>query len=166
MDQMIVAKVLGNLHQETGRALVGDRHVENVVLPSVELVKRIQRLRTDHGREIGLRLPAGSPDLRDGDILEVDDSGNRGSAVVVSVLPSDVLVISARSLTEMAFVAHSLGNRHLPAQFFARDSEYGAEVMVVPYDRTVQDFLEHHQIPFARQDRVLPVPFRHAAHTH
>ncbi|MHD0175291.1 hypothetical protein ACNQUF_12570, partial [Corynebacterium diphtheriae] len=27
----------------------------------------------------------------------------------------------ARSLREMAFVAHSLGNRHLPAQFFDAD---------------------------------------------
>jgi urease accessory protein len=163
---MVVSKILGNLHDDTGRALVGDRHVETVVLPSAELVKRIQRLRTDHDREIGLRLPAGSPDLRDGDVLEVDDSGARGTAVVVSVLPSDVLVIAGRSLTEMAFVAHALGNRHLQAQFFDQGSEYGTEVMVVQYDHTVQDFLDHHGVAYSRQDRVMPVPFRHAEHTH
>jgi urease accessory protein len=163
---MVVSGVLGNLHEDTGRNLVGDRHVEKVVLPSADLVKRIQRLRTDHGREIGLRLPAGSPDLCDGDILEVDDSGARGTAVVVSVLPSDVLVIAGRSLTQMAFVAHALGNRHLQAQFFDQHSEYGAEVMVVQYDHTVQDFLDHHGVPYSRQDRVMPVPFRHAEHTH
>ena len=35
-------------------------HQEKVVLPSAELVKRIQRVTTDHGRELGIRLPSGS----------------------------------------------------------------------------------------------------------
>lgn len=163
---MIVTEVLGNTHEASGRKLVGERHVEKVVLPGADLVKRIQRVATDHGTELGLRLPAGSPDLKDGDILAVDDSGTRGNAVVVQVLSTDVLVITAQSLRQMAFVAHGLGNRHLPAQFFGADSDYGAEVMVVQYDHTVQDFLDHHGIPYSRQDRVMPVPFRHAGHTH
>ena len=106
---MIVTEILGNVHDDAGAALVGDRHREQVHLEGSALVKRIQRLRTDHGNEYGLRLPAGSPDLRDGDILTVDDEGERGNAVIVRVLSTDVLVISARSLREMAFVAHSLG---------------------------------------------------------
>lgn len=177
---MIVTEILGNIHEESGRELVAGRHVEKVVLPSAELVKRIQRLTTDHDREIGLRLPAGAPDLKDGDVVAVEDAAEggtgdghghgaangRGNAVVIQVLPTDVLVIGARSITEMAFVAHSLGNRHLQAQFFDEDSEYGAEVMVVQYDHTVQDFLEHHGVPYSRQERVMPVPFRHAEHTH
>ena len=163
---MIVTEILGNVHDDAGAALVGDRHREQVHLEGSALVKRIQRLRTDHGNEYGLRLPAGSPDLRDGDILTVDDEGERGNAVIVRVLSTDVLVISARSLREMAFVAHSLGNRHLQAQFFGADSEYGAEVMVVQYDHTVEDFLVRHDVPFSRQERVMPVPFRHAEHTH
>ena len=204
---MIVTEILGNIHEESGRELVVGRHVEKVVLPSTELVKRIQRLSTDHDREIGLRLPAGAPDLKDGDVVAVEDAtevaeggageghgyaavdgrghdaadgtdvadtaghhshagSGRGNAIVVQVLPTDVLVIGARSITEMAFVAHSLGNRHLQAQFFDEDSEYGAQVMVVQYDHTVQDFLEHHGVPYSRQERVMPVPFRHAEHTH
>lgn len=163
---MIVTEILGNLHEEQGSALVGDRHQEKVVLPSAELVKRIQRLRTDHGTELGLRLPASSPDLKDGDILALTEDGEHGSAVVVQVLPTDVLVIAARTVLEMGFVAHSLGNRHLQAQFFGPESEYAAEVMVVQYDHTVQDFLDHHGVPHSRQERVMPVPFRHAEHTH
>jgi len=180
---VIVTEILGNIHEDSGRELVAGRHVENVVLPSAELVKRIQRLRTDHDRQIGLRLPAGAPDLRDGDVVAVEDAApsgaghgdgeqdgtgapGRGNAVVIQVLPTDVLVIGARSVVEMAFVAHSLGNRHLQAQFFDADSEYGAEVMVVQYDHTVQDFLDHHGVPYSRQERVMPVPFRHAEHTH
>lgn len=163
---MILTEVLGNIHDPAGKELVGDRHQEKIVLPSADLVKRIQRLTSDHGHEFGLRLPASSPDLKDGDILLVTDEGERGNAVVVSVLPTDVLVIAPTSIVEMAFVAHSLGNRHLQAQFFDTDSEYEAEVMVVQYDHTVEDFLKHHGTPYSRQERVMPVPFRHAEHTH
>ncbi|WFP17061.1 urease accessory protein UreE [Citricoccus muralis] len=163
---MIVTTTLGNTRHDDGAQLIGDRHVEKVALDSADLVKRIQRLETDHGRELGLRLPADAEDLRDGDILYLDDAGERGHAIVVSVLPTEVLVISAQSIVEMAFIAHSLGNRHLQAQFFGADSEYGSEVMVVQDDHTVRDFLDHHQAYYERQQRVMPTPFRHAAHTH
>ena len=161
---MIIEKVLGNLHElpETDLAAYAGLHREKVVLPSAQLVKRIQRATTDHGKEIGIRLPPGSGDLRDGDILHVADS----NMIVVSVLPTDVLVIAPRSVYEMGVVAHSLGNRHLQAQFFDSSSEYEAEVMVCAYDHTVEDYLAHAAVPYTRQERVMPVPFRHAEHSH
>lgn len=157
---MIIEKLVGNIHEDSSGLLEG-RHHEKVVLPSSALVKRIQRVTTDHGRELGLRLAPG-PDLRDGDVLYVSDA----DLITVSVLPTDVLVIAPKSIFEMGFIAHSLGNRHLQAQFFDTDSEYGAEVMVVQYDHTVEDFLKHHNAVYERQERVMPVPFRHAEHTH
>lgn len=159
---MIIEKILGNLHDLQAPDPYAGRHVEKVVLPSAELVKRIQRTTTDHGKEIGIRLPAGSPDLRDGDILHVGDDG----LIVVSVLPTDVLVIAPRTIHEMGVVAHSLGNRHLQAQFFDATSEYAAEVMVCAYDHTVEDYLNHVAVPYSRQERLMPVPFRHAEHSH
>ncbi|AKK10585.1 urease accessory protein UreE [Corynebacterium uterequi] len=155
---MIITALAGNTQEMD----LAGYHVEKVWLPSAELVKRIQRVTTDHGREIGIRLPAGSPDLRDGDILAMEAD----NAVVVAVLPTDVLVIAPRSITEMGQVAHALGNRHLQAQFFDADSDYAAEVMVVQYDHTVVDYLDQHSVPYTRQDRVMAVPFRHAEHTH
>lgn len=156
---MLVTRIVGNLHDEP---LPEGVHLETVTLPGDRLVKRIQRMTTDHDREIGVRLPEGSADLRDGDILQRTEDG----AVVVRVEPSDVLVISARSIKEMAVVAHTLGNRHLQAQFFGVESEYKAEVMVVQYDHTVVQYLESVGVPFDRQDRVMPTPFRHSEHTH
>jgi urease accessory protein len=161
---VIVEKIVGNL-ADLPREERDGLHVEKVVLAGADLVRRIQRVTTDHGREIGLQLapaPGRDGDLKDGDILLRDATG----VVAVAVLPSDVLVIAPRTLAEMGVTAHSLGNRHLQAQFFDADSEYGAEVMVVQYDHTVQDYLDHHQVPYERQDRVMPVPFRHAEHTH
>ncbi|PQZ89075.1 urease accessory protein UreE [Arthrobacter sp. MYb227] len=157
---MIIEKLVGNTHEIPADELVG-LHQEKVVLPSAALVKRIQRVTTDHGRELGIRLAPGA-DLRDGDIL----LRNEKEIITISVLPTDVLVIGAKSIFEMGQVAHALGNRHLQAQFFDTDSEYGAAVMVVQYDHTVEDFLKSHGTAYQRQERVMPVPFRHAEHTH
>lgn len=158
---MIVTEILGNAHDAEASAAYEGHHRERVVLASADLAKRIQRVRTDHGTEIGIRLPAGAPDLRDGDILAADPGrdGGRGSLVVVSVEATDVLVIAPRSIGEALFTAHSLGNRHLQAQFFGPE-------MVCQYDHTVADFLDHHGVPYTRQERVMAVPFRHAEHTH
>lgn len=156
---MLVTELKGNIHDIP---LPEGTHLETVTVPSDHLVKRIQRLKTDHNREVGIRLPNGSPDLMDGDILHLED----GNAIVLRVEASDVLVIQARSILEMAVVAHSLGNRHLQAQFFDETSEYSAEVMVVQYDHTVENYLRAVKVPYERQERVMPTPFRHSEHTH
>ena len=161
---MIIEKILGNLHDlpAAEAAAFAGLHQEKVVLPSSQLVKRIQRVTTDHGKDIGIRLPSGSGDLRDGDILHAAET----NMIVVSVLPTDVLVVAPRSIHEMGVVAHSLGNRHLQAQFFDSSSEYEADVMVCAYDHTVEDYLRHVGVSYSRQERVMPVPFRHAEHSH
>ncbi|NKG21236.1 urease accessory protein UreE [Paeniglutamicibacter terrestris] len=157
---MIIEQLMGN-RRDVPAAELAQLHEEKVVLPSSALVKRIQRVTTDHGRELGIRLAPGA-DLVDGDIL----LRNEKEIITISVLPTDVLVIAPGSIFEMGQVAHALGNRHLQAQFFDTASDYATEVMVVQYDHTVEDFLKHHNTPYQRQERVMPVPFRHAEHTH
>lgn len=157
---MIVTEVLGNVYEDAAR--YEGLHRERVTLPIAGLAARIQRLTTDHGRELGIRLAKGAPDLRDGDVLALEDD----NAIVVQVEPSDVLVIAPTTIGEALFAGHSLGNRHLPAQFFGADSDFGAEVMVCQYDHTVQAFLDQHEVPYRREERVMAVPFRHAEHTH
>ncbi len=156
---LLITEVKGNLDQVP---LPDGTHVEIVTLPSAQLVKRIQRVTTDHNRELGIRLAAGAPDLRDGDILDLSD----GNAIVVRVEATDVIVIKARSILEMAVVAHTLGNRHLQAQFFGADSAYEAEVMVVQNDHTVVAYLDSVGVPYEHQQRVMTTPFRHSEHTH
>lgn len=157
---MILESVIANKYDLDAAALEG-LHEEKIVLPGAELVKRIQRVTTDHGRDVGIRLST-ARDLRDGDVLYRDDE----NYIVISVLPTDVLVIAPRSIREMGTVAHNLGNRHMQAQFFTAESDYRAEAMVVQYDHTIEDYLRHVDVPYSRQDRVMPVPFRHAEHTH
>lgn len=158
---MIVTEILGN------RADLSEGHLaslaeDHVLLDNLSVVKRIQRLTTQSGRELGLRLPPSVRELRDGDILFASDD----ELITVKVQPTDVLVIRSGSIHEMAVVAHTLGNRHLQAQFFGPESEYGQAVMVVQYDHTVEDYLQHVGVAHTRESRVMPTAFRHAEHSH
>ena len=130
------------------------RHIEKVYLESAHLVKRIQRVKTDHGNEIGIRLKE-QRDLLAGDVLYMDDK----NMIVIDVLTDDLLIISPRSIKEMGTIAHQLGNRHLPAQFEGDD-------MLVQYDYLVEELLKEHDIPFKREDRKVKQAFRHIGHSH
>ncbi|MBN2910179.1 urease accessory protein UreE [Polycladomyces sp. WAk] len=147
---MIIERIVGNVSQYD----IGDRHVETVYMPSDDLVKRIQRVITDHGKEIGIRLKE-AKELTDGDILYLDER----KAIVVSVLEDDLLVIRPRNLKQMGEIAHQLGNRHLPAQF-------EGEVMLVQYDRLVEELLQQLDIPYEREKRKVRQAFRHVGHHH
>jgi len=68
---MIVEKVLMNV-RDLDPSEYESRHKEKVYLESAHLMKRIQRVETDHGREIGIRLK-NPRDLEAGDILFMDD---------------------------------------------------------------------------------------------
>ncbi|MDV7765030.1 urease accessory protein UreE [Peribacillus sp. CSMR9] len=150
---MIIEKIVTNI-DAMDREEIAKRHMEKVYLESANLVKRIQRVTTDHGHEIGIRLKE-LRDLKAGDVLYMDDK----NMIVVDVLSDDLLVISPRSLNEMGTIAHQLGNRHLPAQFEENN-------MLVQYDYLVEELLEELQIPFTREDRKVKQAFRHIGHSH
>ncbi|MBU8880700.1 urease accessory protein UreE [Bacillus sp. FJAT-29790] len=150
---MIIEKVVANI-ADMDKAEIEKRHIEKVYLESALLVKRIQRVKTDHGHEIGIRLKE-QRDLLAGDILFMDEK----NLIMIDVLADDLIVISPRSLHEMGTIAHQLGNRHLPAQF--EESE-----MLVQYDYLVEELLQELQIPYKREDRKVRQAFRHIGHSH
>ncbi|ASN06952.1 urease accessory protein UreE [Virgibacillus necropolis] len=150
---MIIEKVVTNIDKMDQKE-IEKRHKEKVYLESAYLVKRIQRVTTDHGRELGIRLKE-SRDLEAGDVLYMDEK----NMVLVEVLSDDLLIISPRSLHEMGTIAHQLGNRHLPAQF--EDSD-----MLVQYDYLVEELLKELAIPFSREKRKVKQAFRHIGHSH
>ena len=145
---MIIEKVLGNIYKDDLRS----RHVEKVYLNSEDLVKRIQRVKTDHGNEIGIRLD-GYTDLEDGDVLYKDDK----NMIVIYTNKDDIITIQPRTMLEMGDIAHQLGNRHLPAQF-------EGDLMFVQYDYLVEELLLQLGIPFVREERKMKKAFRHIGH--
>lgn len=147
---MIIEQILGNV-KELEKA---PHHVERVYLRSDDLVKKIQRVKTDHGKELGIRLKQGK-ELEDGDILYQDEK----NSIVISVLADDVIVIRPTSILQMGEVAHQLGNRHLPAQFEGNE-------MIVQYDYLVERLLNELEIPYAREERKMSKAFKHIGHSH
>ncbi|GEN33565.1 MULTISPECIES: urease accessory protein UreE [Aneurinibacillus] len=147
---MIIEQIRGNIEH----ADLGGRHVEKVYLHSDDLVKRIQRVTTDHGKEIGIRLKE-MKDLTDGDILYMDDH----NAIVVNVIADDLFVIRPTSMKQMGEISHQLGNRHLPAQF-------EGEEMLVQYDYLVEELLQQLKVPYVREKRKVREAFRHIGHSH
>lgn len=133
---------------------LGKRHKEKVYIESAHLLKRVQRVKTDHDREIGIRLK-GSKQLEAGDILFMDEE----NMIVIDVLSDDLLVIKPRSMAEMGTIAHEIGNRHLPAQF-------EEDLMLVQYDYLIEQLVEDMAIPFAREERKVQKAFRHIGHSH
>ncbi|GEQ06044.1 urease accessory protein UreE [Staphylococcus gallinarum] len=149
---MIVEEIVGNIanlsDSEKGK------HIEKVYLENSDLVKRIQRVTTDHGNELGIRLKQ-PIDLQYGDILYKDDT----NMIIVDVNSEDLLVVKPRNLQEMGNIAHQLGNRHLPAQFTETE-------MLVQYDYLVESLLQDLGIPYTHEDRKVNQAFRHIGHSH
>jgi len=139
---MIISKVVGNIATLENSA----PHVERVYMNSDDLVKRIQRVVTDHGKELGIRLKE-NHDLIDGDVLYMDER----NMIVISVKDDDILVIQPTSVQQMGEIAHQLGNRHLPAQF-------EGDEMLVQYDYLVEELLQNLEIPFKRENRKAGIP--------
>ncbi|KQU20157.1 urease accessory protein UreE [Bacillus sp. Leaf13] len=150
---MIIEKVVTNLEKMDTNE-IKRRHIEKVYLESAHLMKRIQRVKTDHGNELGIRLKE-HRDLLAGDVLYMDDK----NMIVIDVISDDLLVISPRSIKEMGTIAHQLGNRHLPAQFEEDD-------MLVQYDYLVEELLQELGIPFKQEERKVKQAFRHIGHSH
>lgn len=150
---MIIESIITNIDEMPMEEL-SKRHKEKILLESSDLVKRIQKVTTDHGKEIGIRLK-NPRDLKAGDVLFMDDK----NMIIVDVLSDDLLVIRPRSLQEMGTIAHQLGNRHLPAQF-------ENDEMLVQYDYLVEDLLQELQIPYQREARKVKQAFRHIGHSH
>lgn len=147
---MIITEIVGNVDDISSAS----RHIERVYLSSDDLVKRIQRVTTDHGKEVGIRLVE-PKDLIDGDILYMDER----NMIVVSVTSDDLLVLRPSSIKQMGEIAHQLGNRHLPAQF-------EEEEMLVQYDYLVEELLVQLEIPYSREERKVKKAFRHIGHSH
>lgn len=158
---MIIENITSNIAELNDANLEG-LTIDEVFFDDESRLKRIQRVKAESGEELALRLPTGFRELKDGDILQQTAE----KIFVAKMKPTDVLVIAPRSIQEALVVAHTLGNRHLQAQFFDAESQFGAEVMVVRYDHTVEHHLEHGGAPYSRGEYVMPEAFRHAEHTH
>ena len=148
---MIFNEVIGNIKDIYN---LDGYHVETIYLNSEDMLKRILRVSSDHNREYGITLE-NNEKLKDGDILYNKDK----NIIVVKVNSEDVLIIIPSTITEMGIIAHSLGNRHLQAQF-------ENDKMIIQYDRLVEEELKKDNINYERKNIVLKKAFKHVEFAH
>ena len=98
--------IAGNIRAGETRT---EKPTDLVELEWFDTEKRILRVHTVGGQEIGFRNLSGAP-LQDGDILFEDEQ----QRIAVNILPCLCLIFHPRDKMEMARVCFEIGNRHLP----------------------------------------------------
>lgn len=146
---MIVKTILGNIKNYDTKGKI----IDNVKVSPDDRLKHILRLKSDSGVEIGLSLDSGH--IHNGDILGEDNE----RVFVIECLPQNVILIKPKDMMQMGFVAHSIGNRHMPAVF-----EDG--FMIVEDDYLIIEWLEENQISYEKTQKVLRHALKHASHHH
>ena len=146
---MIIKTILGNIKDYN----LDGKTIHKVQISADDRLKHIIRVEASNGTDIGISLESGH--LHNGDILAQDGT----DLYVVDFLPQSVILIKCTDLMQMAFVAHSIGNRHTPAAF-----EDG--MMIIEDDYLIAKWLKDHNVPFDQCERVLHHALKHAEHSH
>lgn len=126
---MKINRVLGQVPSDCSKK------IDYVHIDWYNSCKKIQRLQSDSGVDVGISLDpeSASRGLRQGDILvETEDS-----LVVVDVLPCDVLVISGDNTSLLPKICYEIGNRHAPFFYGENPTEF-----ITPYDKPILVMLE------------------------
>ena len=125
---------------------INQYHIETVVLDKPMECNGLKVV-SDHNHEYEISIEGKI--LKDGDIILKDGH----NIVVVTIATDEVLVIEPKSMIEMGQVAHSLGNRHLPAQFKHRK-------MLLQCDSRIEEILKASNIEYSKEKVSLDKPFR------
>lgn len=125
--RMLIRETLGNLatFSDEGRA------IDRLPLEWFETNRHSLQKRTGSGREVVLQFLAGSPGLRQDDVLYADER----CLIVVEVLACEAIVLKPASLYHATMAGYQVGSRQLP--LFVE-----AETLLVPYDAGVYRLLQ------------------------
>jgi urease accessory protein len=126
---------------------------DRIALGWEERTKTRARLRSEGGVEFGTALPRGSV-LREGDCLALE---NPPLVVVIHELPEPVYVLRPSSAEEWALWGYHLGNSHQPLMI-------AADALVCPDVPGMQQVLDYHRIPFARETRAFTPVLENPGH--
>lgn len=124
---MIVKEIIGNVNAGNYAGLP----IDTLAIEWYESTKRIQRLVTDGGKDIAIRLLGAGQYLKEGDVLVQNEEG----IIVVRIKPCEVIVIQPKTMPEIGAVCFEIGNKHLP--LFIQGEE-----VLMPFERAMFRWLE------------------------
>ncbi len=142
---MLIQEKIGN----TDAYNLRHKTIDWVLLHWYETNKRIQRKKTNAGKEISLKFLNDNPSLTQGDILFEDEQ----TIIAVEVLPCDCLVVMPKNMFEMASVCYEIGNKHLPL-FFEKNE------LLVPFEQPLYKLLTAQGYVVKQEQRKLLQPFK------
>ncbi len=136
---MLITEITRNLKAESTT-----KRQDCLQIEWYESTKRIQRLKTDEGMEIAIRLLGTNGRLQEGDILYENDD----KIVVVVIKPCEVIVIQIPDIPTIGFISCEIGNKHLP--LFIEDN-----TLLLPFERPMFHWLESNGFDPQRAERKL-----------
>lgn len=125
---MVITQAIRNC---TSKQIV--KHTDYLYIEWYQAAKRIQRLTTADGMEIGIRFLEKGQQLKEGDVLYEDEQ----KVVMVSILPCEVIVVTSNDVITIGTLALEIGNKHIP--LFVQGNS-----LCLPYERAMYDWLCKH----------------------
>lgn len=120
----VVETILGNLSELQKSKQITDQQIDYVHLQWFESDRNILRKTSQSGHEVAFRLLKEGVRLAHDDVVMLDDH----TALVVAIEPSQAIVLSPKTLPEMARACYEIGNKHAP--LFLEGDE-----ILLPFDK-------------------------------
>ncbi|MFI3254982.1 MAG: urease accessory protein UreE [Eubacteriales bacterium] len=126
---MKIEKVLGTLPENP------EKEVDYICIDWYNACKKIQRLTSKKGREVGISLDEHTAHhgLKENDILWEEED----FFLAVEVLPCEVLVVSGEDAPLIPKICYEIGNRHAPFFYHHNHKDF-----ITPYDKPIQVMLK------------------------
>lgn len=127
----ILDTIYGNLAQLQQQGKIKDQQIDYVALQWFESDRNILRKTSQMGREIAFRLLKEGQRLQHNDVVFISEQ----LAIVVEILPSEVILLAPKTLPDMARACYEIGNKHAP--LFLEGDE-----ILLPYDKPMFEWLK------------------------
>ena len=137
---VLVKEIIGNTATLSLEGLAVDR----LEMEWFETTRKVQRLTTNGGMELAIKLLREGQRLRQYDVVYKDEE----KVVVVHVKPCEAIVLTPASMLEMGTVCYEIGNKHLP--LFIQDNE-----VLMPFENPMFRWLEASGYAPQKQERQL-----------
>ena len=103
----IMDTILGDLTSLQAEGKITHQTIERVALQWYESERNILRKTTNMGREVAFRLLKEGQRLKHDDVVFISDE----LVIAIEILPSEVIVLSPKTLPEMARACYEIGNK-------------------------------------------------------
>lgn len=140
---MLIDRICGNLRDFDKKSL----DIDTVEIAWHDTRKKIARLKSNQGREFGIRLtnmPING--LCHGDIIFKKEK----YVVAIAIKPVKVLYLYLNDMVSVVRVVYEIGNRHLPLFFGNQAME-----LQTPFEKPLQMLLEKMKLQYEIKDSIL-----------